>query len=116
MRLIFASFLLLLLTACGSSGPGKLAADVCVAEVNQRLTGKTFDLDSGDFVASAKQEVEGGDIWQLSTQIVYDRGLSTEYMQKLNCRARVDNGSASVLALEFIWAIKDLKLDDTPGK
>lgn len=116
MRPILASFLLVLLIACGGSGPGKIAADACVTEVNQRLAGKTFELDSAKFVASAKQENGAGDIWHLSTQIVFDRGLSSEFTQNLNCKVRVDNGSASVLSLEFIWAMKDLNLDDSPAK
>ncbi len=116
MRLILASFLLLLLAACGGSGPGKLATDACVAEVNQRLSDKTFDLDLARFAASAKQDSGAADIWHLSTQIVFDRGLSTEFTQNLNCKARVDNGSASVLSLEFIWAMEDLKLNDDKGR
>ncbi len=116
MRPILASFLVLLLTACGGSGPGKLAADACVTEVNQRLAGKTFDLDLAKFAASAKQEDGAGDIWHLDAPIVFDRGLSTEFTQNLNCKARVVNGSASVLSVEFIWAIKDLKFGDSPAK
>ncbi len=116
MRPILASFLLVLLTACGGSGPGKLAADACVTEVNQRLAGKTFDLDSARLAASAEQENGADDIWHLSSPIVFDRGLSSEFTQNLICKARVDNGSASVLSLEFIWAMKDLKLDDSPAK
>lgn len=116
MRPILASLLLLLLVACGGSGPSKLAANACVAEVNQRLAGKTYDIDTASLATSAKQENGAGDIWHLSTQIVFDRGLSTEFTQNLNCKARVDNGSASVLSLEFIWAMKDLKLEDAPAK
>lgn len=116
MRSILASLLLVLLAACGGSGPGKLAADACVAEVNQRLAGKTFDLDSTRLAASAKLESGADDIWDLSSQIVFDRGLSSEFTQNLNCRVRVEKGSASLLSVEFIWAIKDLKLDGTPGK
>lgn len=116
MRPIFASVLVLLLTACGGSGPSKLAADVCIVEVNQRLAGKTFDLDAGNLATSATQENGSGNIWHLSTQVIFDRGLSTEFAQKLNCKVRVENDKASVLSLEFIWAIKDLKLDEAAGK
>lgn len=116
MRSIFASFLLLLLAACGSSGPAKLAVEACVTEVNQRLAGKTFDLDSSSLVASAKQQEGAENIWLMSSQIVFDRGLSTEFTQKLNCKTRVDNGAATILSLEFIWAIKDLKIGDSQGK
>ena len=112
MRPILLSLLLLLLTACAGSGPGKLAADACLGEVNQRLAGKSFDLDSRSLAASAKQENAAGDIWDLSTQVIFDRGLATEFTQNLNCRVRVDGGTASVVSLEFIWAMKDLKLPE----
>jgi hypothetical protein len=112
MRPILLSLLLLLMTACSGSGPGKLAADACLGEVNQRLAGKSFDLNSSSLAASAKLEDGAGDIWHLSTQVVFDRGLATEFTQNLNCRVRVDDGAASVLSLEFIWAMKDLKLPE----
>lgn len=86
MRPILASLLLLLLVACGGSGPSKLAANACVAEVNQRLAGKTYDIDTASLATSAKQENGAGDIWHLSTQIVFDRGLSTEFTQNSTAR------------------------------
>ncbi len=115
MRTNLASCVFLLLTACGGSGPGSVAADACVTEVNQRLAGKTFELDTKKLAASAEQESGTADIWHLSTQIVFDRGLSTEFTQNLNCKTRVVADKASVLSLEFIWAMKDLKLDESPG-
>ncbi|MEO7014402.1 MAG: hypothetical protein ABI127_08820 [Dokdonella sp.] len=116
MRPVIASFLFIFLAACGGSGPAKLAAGACVAEVNQRLAGKTFDLDTSSLAASAKQENGAGDIWHLSSQVVFDRGLSTEFTQNVNCRIRVDDGNASVLSVEFIWAMKDLKLEGSAPK
>lgn len=111
MRHVLASVLFLLLSACSGSGPGSSAADACVAEINKRLDGKTFDLDIDKLAASAEKESGTADIWHLSTPIVFDRGLSSEFTQNLKCKTRVDAGSASVLSLEFIWAMKDLKLD-----
>lgn len=114
MRPILVSCLLLL-AGCGDSSTGKVAADACVTEINQRLAGKTFEFDKGNLATSAKLESGANDIWHLSTQIVFDRGLSTEFTQNLNCKVRVDKGSASVLSMEFIWAMKDLKLDGSAG-
>lgn len=116
MRTVVACCLFLLLTACGGSGPGNVAASACVAEVNQRLAGKTFELDAKRLAASAEQEKGTPDIWHLSTQIVFDRGLSTEFNQNLKCKTRVDADKANVLSLEFIWAMKDLKLDESTGR
>jgi hypothetical protein len=111
MRPFLGSFLLLLLSACGGSGPGQLAANACVTEVNQRLEGKSYELDAKAFAASATAEDGTTDIWHLAAPVVFDRGLGTEFTQNLKCKARVDNGSASVLSIEFIWAMKDLKMD-----
>lgn len=115
MRPILASCLFVLLSACAGSGPATVAADACLAEVNQRLAGKTFELDKDALATSAIQEGGAADIWHLSTPIVFDRGLSTEFTQNLKCKTRVDAGKASVLSLEFIWAMKDLKLEGSPG-
>jgi len=115
MRPILVSCLLVLLSGCGDSSVEKVAANACVAEINQRLTGKTFEFDESTLSSSAKLENGATDIWHLSTPIVFDRGLSTEFTQNVNCKARVANGSASVLSLEFIWAMKDLKLDGSAG-
>ena len=112
MRLLLGCGLLLLLSACGASGPGKTVADACIAEVNQRLAGKTFELDAAKLVASAEPEDADKGIWHVSSQVVFDRGLGTEFSQNMKCKARFENGSASVLSLEFIWALKDLNLDD----
>ena len=112
MRPFLASCLILLLSACANSGSGSPAADACVAEVGKRLTGKTYELDAVKLAASAEQEAGTVDIWHLSTPIVFDRGLSSEFTQNLKCRVRVDAGNTSVLSLEFIWEMKDLKLDE----
>lgn len=111
MRPMLAGCLFLLLSACAGSGPGSIAAEACGAEVAQRLAGKTYDLDSVKLAASAEPEPDTTDIWRLSAPIVFDRGLASEFTQTLKCKARVDAGTPSVLALEFIWAMKDLKLE-----
>ena len=113
MRLLFAFCLFLLLSACGAAGPAKTAADACAAEVDQRLAGKSFELDASKLVATARKESGSSNIWHLSAPIVFNPGLSTEFTQVLNCKARVDGDTAGVLWLEYIWALKDLKLDDT---
>ncbi|HET9031656.1 MAG TPA: hypothetical protein VFN25_01995 [Dokdonella sp.] len=113
MRPILAICIFLLLSACAGSGPGKAAADACVAEANQRLQGKTFDLDAAKLAASAAQEAGTTDIWHLSTPVVFDRGLASEFTQNFKCKARVDAGKANVISLEFIWAMEDLKLDES---
>lgn len=111
MRPMLAGCLLLLLSACVGSGPDSIAAKACGAEVAQRLAGKTYDLDTNTLAASAEAETDTTDIWRLSAPIVFDRGLASEFTQTFKCKVRVDAGTANVLSLEFIWAMKDLKLE-----
>ncbi len=111
MRPILVSCLFLLISACAGSAPGNVTAEACTAVVEQRLAGKTYELDAAKFAQSAEKEAGADDIWHLSTPIVFDRGLASEFTQTLKCKARIDAGTASVLSLEFIWAMKDLKLN-----
>lgn len=112
MRLILVSFLALLLSACGGAGREQVAADACAAEANQRLAGKSYEIDAGKLVASAKAEPNAADTLEVSAPIVFDRGLGTEYTQVLNCKVRIDGKATSVISIEFIWSMKDLKMGD----
>lgn len=109
MRLIPAALALLLLGGCGGGGPEQLAADACMAEVNQRLAGKSYEADTEKLLASATSEGQPANTLQLTTQIVFDRGLASEFTQVLKCKARIDGKAASVLSIEFIWSMEDLK-------
>lgn len=90
----------LALSAC-SGGANDLAAKACLAEAANRLSGKTFEIDSKAFAASAKAEAP--DTFLLKAPVVFDKGLATEYKQVCQCRARVDKGSATVLFMQFDW-------------
>jgi len=95
------------LAACGSSRE-KQAAQACGAELAKRLNGKTYNIDLGDLAAHAK--AESTDTLLLSSVAVFDKGLSTEYKQSYDCRARFDSANvASVLYLDFKWDTADLK-------
>jgi hypothetical protein len=99
-----------MLSSCGGGGPGQVAADACMVEVDQRLNGKTYEVDVPQLAASASASSDAADTLQLSGPIVFDRGLGTEFTQTLRCKVRVAGQSASVLSIEFIWDMKDLKL------
>ena len=109
MRSMSAALLMLLLSGCSGGGPEKLAADACMAEVDQRLAGKTYEVDTDGFLASAAPSADSPATLQLTTQIVFDRGLASEFTQVLKCKVRLDGKTASVLSLEFIWSMEDLK-------
>ncbi len=96
----------LALSACGG-GPNDAAAKACVAEVANRLAGKTYEVSAKDFAASAKSE--SPDTVLLKASVTFDKGLSTEYKQVCQCRARVDKSGASVLYMQFDWDNAGLK-------
>lgn len=111
MRTLAVILVLATLSGCGGSGPAQRAADACMAEVDQRLAGKTYEVDAEIFRASATAEKDSGDTLLLSAPIVFDRGLASEFTQMLKCKARDGGNTASVLSMEFIWNMEDLKLD-----
>ncbi len=94
------------LVACGSSRE-RSSAEACVTEAGERLQGKRFQVEADALAASAKQNA--ADTFQLSAPIVFDRGLSSEYSQTLECRVRFDGEQASVIFLQFNWNMADVK-------
>lgn len=94
------------LGACG--GDERAVADACTAEMGTRLAGKAYEFDAGKLQASAKAGSAAG-TFELSVPVTFNRGLPSEFTQTMNCRARIDNGAASVIAMEFIWNMDELK-------
>jgi hypothetical protein len=96
------------LAACGSS-PEQQAASACGDQIATKLKGKTYEIDLHDLAAHAK--AESADTYLLVTTARFDKGLSTEYKQNVDCRVRFDNGgkTATVLYLDFKWENADLK-------
>ena len=92
------------LSAC-SGGPNDAAAKACAAEAATRLSGKSYEIDTKAFAASAKAEAP--DTYVLKAPVTFDKGLSTEYKQVCQCRARVDKSGASVLFMQFDWENAD---------
>jgi hypothetical protein len=92
------------LSACGG-GPNDAAAKACAAEAANRLAGKTYEIDTKAFAASAKADAP--DTYLLKAPVTFDKGLATEYKQVCQCRARVDKSGASVLFMQFDWENAD---------
>ena len=90
----------LLLSACGGS-PADTAAKACAAEVATRMAGKSYEVNPTDFARSAQSE--SADTFLLKAPVTFDKGLTTEYKQVCQCRARVDKSGASVLFMQFDW-------------
>src|SRR5689334_10020384 len=97
----------LLLAACSGSREQQ-AASACDAAVKDKVAGRGYEMSVKDLAASAKTE---GDAIRVSAPIVFDKGLTSEYKQVLDCRVRFEAGKSAptVIFLQFNWATTDLK-------
>lgn len=106
MRYAVLSILLVLVSACGNN-VHRQAARACLAEVDNRLEDKQFDVDVGQLTNSAV--TQAADTLQLSSPIVFDRGRASEYTQIIECRVRLDADAPTVIFLQFNWSMDDVK-------
>lgn len=106
MRHAILLLLVILLSACGNN-EHRRAATACMAEVDNRLAGKHFEVDIGRLTDSAVAESAG--TLQLSAPIVFDRGSASEYTQTVECRVRLDTAAPTVIFLQFNWSMDDVK-------
>lgn len=112
MRATVASLLALaaLLTGCGSGGRAEQAAQTCAKAVDEKLAGKSYEFSAADLAKSAQAET--GDVMHVTSTVVFDKGLATQYVQVLDCRVRFENGKPpSVIFMQFNWSLNDLKKD-----
>jgi hypothetical protein len=98
---------MLLLSACGG-GKEQQAANACDAAVKDKVAGRGYEMSVKELASSAKAE---GDAIRVSAPIVFDKGLTSEYKQVLDCRVRFEAGKSAptVIFLQFNWATEDLK-------
>ncbi|TAH44479.1 MAG: hypothetical protein E6Q43_03750 [Dokdonella sp.] len=106
---VFLSVAILVLAACSGGGRVELAIDTCMGEVATRLQGKSFEVDRAQLAASGATQDAGKETLDLSAPIVFDRGLASELTQTLRCTVRFDGQTASVINLQFIWELGELK-------
>lgn len=110
-RALLAVAAWLALAGCGNPR-NEAAADACRGAIAEKLGAKSYSLDRADMVKRARDESPG--VVAISSTIVFDKGLSTEYSQTYDCRARLENGKpASVIGLQFNWSKDDLKKVNT---
>ncbi|TDR48898.1 hypothetical protein DFR29_101522 [Tahibacter aquaticus] len=104
---VVAIAMAVLLTGCGG-GREMAAARACESAVKQKLAGRTFDLNLNDMAATAK--AEGGDILYLASTVVFDKGLTSEYKQTMDCKVRFEaDKEPSVILLQFNWSMDAIK-------
>lgn len=102
---VVAVAMAVMLSACGG-GREHTAAKACETAVKNKLAGRTFEIDLKDLAARAK--AESGDILQLNSQIVFDRGLTSEYKQTVDCKVRFEGDKEpSVIMLQFNWSVEE---------
>ncbi len=101
-RMIPATLLVLLLTACGGGREDK-AVQACEQAVKERMADRAYTLDAADMKAKAKPE--GEDMVHIQTTIVFDPGLPREVKQTMDCKARFVGGKdlPDVVSLTFTW-------------
>lgn len=100
MRLIIGMALAtVFLAGCGSKE--SKAVDVCAAEIAQKITDKTFEIDKKEMLANVKPE--GDDMLRIVSSITFDPGLPREVKQTVDCKLRVTGDSMEVISVQFIW-------------
>lgn len=93
----------LALSGCQGSQVAQ-AVNACEADINTRLSGKTFALAKSELQQSAKNE--GADIVAMNATVTFDAGLPTESKQIVDCKVQFDlKGKAppSVIHVQFTW-------------
>lgn len=96
-----------LLAACGG-GREDVAATACVKAIQAKLAGRSYELSASDLAAHAK--AEGADTLDLTAQITFDKSLSSEYRQTVECKVRFESGKEpNVIFLQFNWSMDDIK-------
>jgi len=97
-----------LLAGCG--GREQDAAGACDKAVKDKLAGRAYEMSVKNLAGSAK--AEDPNTLHLTTPLLFDKGLSSEYKQVLDCRVRFEQGKEpTVIFLQFNWATEDLKKD-----
>jgi len=86
-----------LLAGCGG-GVSNAAVEACSAELDAKLSGKSYKVDSADMAAKAKAE---GDVVSISSTVTFDAGLPSESSQTFDCKARTAGGKTEVIAFNF---------------
>ncbi len=94
----------------GCDGREQQAARACDKAVKDKLAGRSYELSLKTLAQGAKSAE--GETLTLTAPIVFDKGLSSEYRQVLDCRVRFEAGKdPGVTFLQFNWATEDLKRD-----
>lgn len=97
MRQWYAVAAAALLAGC-SGGGDSAAVAACSAELDAKLSGKSYKVDRADMAAQAKTQ---GDITSITSAVTFDAGLPSESTQTFDCRARTAGGKTEVIAFNF---------------
>lgn len=99
MRILILIAAAALLAAC--DGQNSRAVAACKTEIAGKVEGQDFRLDEADMAASATRE--GEDTIRIQSSILIDPGQAKEVRQTFDCRVRISDSRADVIALQFIW-------------
>jgi hypothetical protein len=95
--------------ACGGSGgdaadtPEALAATACKAELERRLDGKLYEMDSAALAASMTDA--GNGTKKLTANVTTEPGLTSEAKQIMECTVRFAEGKPTpdIVGFGFNW-------------
>ncbi len=103
-RLVGWGLLTLGLAGCAADR-NELVVTACETEVKARLTRRTFTLDPADMRANVSFADEQRA--ELSSSVVFDKGLPTEKTQTFTCRVQFDPNNPgappNVQSISFQW-------------
>ncbi|PIQ37715.1 MAG: hypothetical protein COW59_05660 [Lysobacterales bacterium CG17_big_fil_post_rev_8_21_14_2_50_64_11] len=93
--------LAVLLAGCAATDDPALAVKACANGVADKFTDKAFTLDHGALRSSVNVAENG--LLLLSGPITINPGMTNEAKQTVQCKVRVADGKADLIALNFIW-------------
>lgn len=102
MRQLYVVGLVAVLAGCGGGETGQ-AVKACADAVAEKLgADRSYRLDQDSMAAQAQRQ---DDVVHIRSPIVFDPGLTGEYTQTLDCKARFgeNGGTPDVISLNFIW-------------
>lgn len=109
-RVAACTLVALSIGGCGENRNDQ-AVEACSKAVAQKLSGKIFQIDRDDMLAHVKSET--AETVLISSPVIFDKSLSSEYKQTFDCRVRFENAKTpDVIGLQFNWNKEDLKKEE----
>ena len=103
MKRLVAVAVAVLLSGCGAK-PEEAAVAACQKAVNEKLAGKSFEIDAADMLGKIQKQSETE--MQITSTVYFDKGLPAETKQTVDCRVRFDPNNKKAepfVFVQFTW-------------